>query len=267
VKTAGHRAAIAGVRRQAHALRQEDVAVTVRSPRWLAAALGLFLLQPLAGLAAEPAPLAPASPPSNQQMADAIAGRLRQSDQLHHYAIDVTFADGIATVSGRVAGPDQRDEALRLVREMPGVVRVVSRLEVAGEGAPVLQRVQAEVPGRLPQALPGAPAVPPPTAIGPGLPPPQEAVPSFQAPPPAAQDLNPPRMPPYAWPTYAPFNNYSRVAQPLAYPYNAFPFIGPSYPFPKIPPGWRAIKLEWDDGYWWYSKLAPKYDWWRLRFY
>ena len=34
-------------------------------------------------------------------------------------------------------------------------------------------------------------------------------------------------MPPYAWPTYAPYDNFSRVATPLAYPYNSFPYIGP----------------------------------------
>ena len=69
-------------------------------------------------------------------------------------------------------------------------------------------------------------------------------------------DLNPPKMPPYAWPTYAPYNNYSRVASPMAYPYNAFPFIGPQYPFPKVPLGWRSVKLELEDGYWWFSKTA-----------
>lgn len=248
--------------------------MTVRSHRWLAAALGLSLVQPLSGWAAEPVsadpiPLAPApsGPVSNQHMADAIAGRLRQSELLKHYAIDVTFANGVAQLSGTVAGPAQRDEALRLVRGLAGVERVVSRLQVPGEAAPGIRRVQAEAPNQLPQALPGAAAVPPLAPPGPGLPPPQEAMPTFQAPPPAGQDLNPPRMPPYAWPTYAPYNNNSRVAQPLAYPYNAFPFIGPAYPFPKVPLGWRAVKLEWEDGYWWFSKLAPKYDWWRLRFY
>jgi hypothetical protein len=92
-------------------------------------------------------------------------------------------------------------------------------------------------------------------------------MPVFQAPPPSPYALNPPRMPPYSWPTYAPYNNFSRVAYPAAYPYNAWPFIGPIYPFPKVPLGWRSVKLEWDDGFWWYSKVACKYDWWRLRFW
>jgi hypothetical protein len=76
-----------------------------------------------------------------------------------------------------------------------------------------------------------------------------------------------PPLPPYAWPTYAAYNNYSRVAYPTLYPYQAWPFIGPIYPFPKIPPGWRSIKLEWFDGYWWYGKVANPHDWWRIRYW
>src|SRR6202040_2132239 len=80
-----------------------------------------------------------------------------------------------------------------------------------------------------------------------------EPTPIFQARPPSPYDLNPPQMPPNAWPTYAPYNNFSRVAYPEAYPYNAWPFIGPIYPFPKVPLGWRSVKLQWDDGYWWFG--------------
>ena len=80
-------------------------------------------------------------------------------------------------------------------------------------------------------------------------------------------DLNHPPMPPYAWPTYAAYNNYSRVAYPQLYPYQSWPFIGPMYPFPKIPLGWRSIKLEWYDGYWWYGKTPTGHDWWRIRYW
>ena len=74
-------------------------------------------------------------------------------------------------------------------------------------------------------------------------------------------------MPPYSWPTYAPYNNYSRVAYPELYPYQSWPFIGPCYPFPKVPLGWRSVKLEWQDGHWWFSKTATNHDWWRLRYW
>ena len=79
--------------------------------------------------------------------------------------------------------------------------------------------------------------------------------------------LNPPTMPPYAWPTYAPYNNYSRCAYPNEYPYAAFPYIGPMYPFPKVPLGYRAIKLEWEDGHWWYGRTTCKNDWLKVRYW
>jgi hypothetical protein len=74
-----------------------------------------------------------------------------------------------------------------------------------------------------------------------------------------------PPMPPYAWPTYAPYNNYSRVAYPQAYPYTAWPYIGPFHPYPQVPLGWRKVQLEWDDGYW-QLNFRPRTDrwWWFL---
>ncbi len=228
---------------------------------WLAAALGLTLAGAAPGTAAgpevEPNRLGLAAPSPNQQTADAIAAQLRQSAQLRRYTIDVEFRDGSAAVSGTVADQPQREEVLRLVQGVPGVERVVDRLSVA---APLVQ-VQAAAPQPLPPPVPG------PAAPGAGPPRPNEAAPVFQAPAPSPYALNPPKMPPYAWPTYAPYNNYSRVGYPTAYPYNAWPFIGPIYPFPKVPLGWRKVQLEWDDGYWWFSKTATKYDWWKLRYY
>ena len=45
-----------------------------------------------------------------------------------------------------------------------------------------------------------------------------------------------PRKPPslaipnYAWPSYAPYPNFSAVGYPTAYPWQAWPNIGPFYP-------------------------------------
>jgi len=83
----------------------------------------------------------------------------------------------------------------------------------------------------------------------------------------AALDPAGPTLPPYAWPTYAPYNNVSRVGYPTAYPYNAFPFIGPFYPFPKVPLGWRSVNLTWEDGHWWYGRTSTPHDYWRVRFW
>ncbi|HZT82785.1 MAG TPA: BON domain-containing protein, partial [Gemmataceae bacterium] len=230
----------------------------------LAAALGLLAAHPLwgqepgrIGLDAGKA-VAPQQVSLNQQVANTIADSLRQSGQLRRYTIDVAFQGGTAELTGSVADQPQREEALRIVQGVPGVERVVDHLAVAAAGAPIT-RVQAGAqPAPLKDPLP-PPGAPPAANGGP----PPEPAPIFQAgPPPYA--LNTPRMPPYAWPTYAPYNNYSRVAYPEAYPYQAWPFIGPVYPFPKVPLGWRSVKLEWQDGHWWFSKTATKHDWWRL---
>lgn len=79
--------------------------------------------------------------------------------------------------------------------------------------------------------------------------------------------MQPPPLPPHAWPTYAPYNNYSRVAYPNVYPACAFPNIGPIYPFPKAPLGWRTVQLQFDDGHWYLSSHAGNRDWWVVRYW
>lgn len=59
-----------------------------------------------------------------------------------------------------------------------------------------------------------------------------------------------PNMPGYAWPSYAAQNNYSAVTYPKQYSPTAWPYIGPFYPYPQVPLGWRKVALEWDDGWW-----------------
>ncbi|MEM6329953.1 MAG: BON domain-containing protein [Planctomycetota bacterium] len=59
-----------------------------------------------------------------------------------------------------------------------------------------------------------------------------------------------PNMPGYAWPSYAAHPNYSAVTYPKQYSPTAWPYIGPFYPYPQVPLGWRKVALEWDDGWW-----------------
>ncbi len=59
-----------------------------------------------------------------------------------------------------------------------------------------------------------------------------------------------PRMPDYAWPSYAPYPNYAAVTYPKQYSPTAWPYIGPFYPYPQVPLGWRKVTLEWDNGWW-----------------
>jgi BON domain len=264
--------------------------VRIRTRSLLAVAAGLWITLPLPAqeptrLNIDPGPaLTPhLGPAVNQKLAEAIAEHLRQSGRLRHYAIDVVFQDGTADLTGTVADPSQHDEVIRMVRDMPGVERVVDHVVWNATGG--LLPVQAPPPlpiqappalpveaGPMPNQVPGyyGPNTYGPNSYGPNSYGPNfmvEPQPVFQSPTPGPYDLNPPKMPPYAWPTYAPYNNYSRVGYPELYPPLSWPFIGPLYPFPKVPLGWRSVKLEWQDGHWWLSRYATPHDWWMLKYW
>ena len=69
-------------------------------------------------------------------------------------------------------------------------------------------------------------------------------------------------LPEYAWPTYAQHPNYAAVTYPKDYSASAWPYIGPFYPYPQVPLGWREVELEWDDGQW-YLDFHDRTDrWW-----
>jgi hypothetical protein len=235
--------------------------VFVRSRYLVAAAMGLWLVHPSWGQEPHRLGLDRTAAPAlstNQQTANTIADNLRQNGRLCQYTIEVNFSQGTAELAGVVADQTQADEAMRVVQGVPGVERVVNGLTLKNKNA--IRQVQL---GELPPPEPGPGplrAVPSPAVTN-------EPVPAFQAPAPSPYDLNPPKMPPHAWPTYAPYNNLSRVAYPEAYPYQSWPFIGPFYPFPKVPPGWRSVKLEFEDGHWWFSRTSNMHDYWRIRYW
>ena len=66
-----------------------------------------------------------------------------------------------------------------------------------------------------------------------------------------------PQLPAYAWPSYAPYPNYAALTYPKQYSPTAWPYIGPFYPYPQVPLGWRKVSLEWDDG-WWFLDFKDK---------
>jgi hypothetical protein len=66
-----------------------------------------------------------------------------------------------------------------------------------------------------------------------------------------------PNLPGYAWPGYAAHPNYGQVNYPKQYSASAWPYIGPFYPYPQVPLGWRKVSLEWDDG-WWFLDFHDK---------
>jgi hypothetical protein len=204
----------------------------------------------------------------NQQLANDVAARLNQLSQLKGFRVDISVSGSTVDLQGHVATQQQHDLLLSTVRAVPGVARVVDRV-VALDRIPLVQTqlLQPE-PGPLPpQKEDGPPPLLQNPVVPPAAPMPPEPTPIFQPNPqtPSANGYAPPRMPPYAWPTYAPYPNYSRVAYPMNYPYQSFPFIGPVYPYPKVPLGWRNISLTWQDGFWWYGRNSSGHDWWRMR--
>jgi hypothetical protein len=69
---------------------------------------------------------------ADQAMAQEIGQRLKDSGRLKNYRIGVKYEDGVAWLSGTTATAAQRDDAVRLTKEMNGISHVVNRLEVAG---------------------------------------------------------------------------------------------------------------------------------------
>src|SRR5262249_38941748 len=156
--------------------------------------------------------------------------------------VSIVAQEGTITLTGTAKDAAQKARIVADVKSVSGVIIVRDNLRAINAGvvqvqdppiglaplAPTPLGPIAEPIGPGPIAAPGNPIVEPAPLGVPGQ---------------FSPDVQAPNMPPYAWPTYAPHNNLSRVAYPQAYPYNAFPFIGPYYPFPKVPLGWRKVTL------------------------
>jgi len=246
--------------------------VNVRSLCPLAAALGVWVgAVAEAGDAKSSAKTtttktAPAAAPmSNQMLADAVMERIMTSGVGLGSDVRINTDAGTVTLTGPCQDAAHKQAILNEVRVVPGVKMVRDGLTLSSANSGVMQAQATGTPGQLPPAGPYA-AMPMTAAYPPG--------PNGMVPEPAAMGMGTgpavgfaPPLPPNAWPTYAPYNNVSRVAYPTAYPYNAFPFIGPFYPFPKVPLGWRSVNLTWEDGHWWYGRTSVPHDYWRVRFW
>ncbi len=219
----------------------------------LAAAAGFWLTGPVSAQQPAPEATAPANP--NQTLADSVAYRLRATNVADGADISINAQDGTVTLLGTARDAAQKVSIIRQVQGVGGVVLVRDGIRTG----PIVQ-VQDANPAPV-APMPLSPLGPPP-GIGPLVEPAPLGVPGQFSP-----DMMAPNLPPHAWPTYAPYNNLSRVGYPTAYPYNAFPFIGPYYPFPKVPLGWRKVTLEWDDGHWYLGRNSAPQDYWRVKFW
>ena len=220
----------------------------------ISTALGLFL-----GLAATTQ-----AQTSNQSTADSVASVLRSHPGLAASRITIEARNGQVVLGGLVASPALKNEAVARARQVSGVSAVMDRLAVGDprvmparytpshgmQGSVVGAPIGAEGMGMQGAMVGnGAPIGFNGAAVG-GFDP-SQPLPEGNAIPGGSAANGQPGMPNYAWPSYAPYPNYSAVGYPTAYPWQAFPNIGPFHPYPEVPLDWRAVTLRWDDGLWW----------------
>jgi hypothetical protein len=186
----------------------------------------------------------------NRLVAQKDAGQLRGD-------IEIKVLEGSVTLSGSVSTPEQKTlaltEAAQACEGMTDVKEIVDDLTVkssrrsatnvaADRSVLATREVQpaaAQEPQQQPQQVAMRPGVAPP-GYNPGQPTGY----------PAPYRYDQPYMPGYAWPSYAAHPNYAGVTYPKQYSPTAWPYIGPFYPYPQVPLGWRKVTLEWDDGWW-----------------
>lgn len=189
----------------------------------------------------------PAATP-NQVVAERIAGALAQAG-MGANDVEVRFNNGVATLRGVVGSPQQAGMAEQVVMQVPGVQEINNELQIGGRPGAPIQQVSYQGPAGMPAGAGGPMGMGGPAGAGAmamaggGMPMHGGAGPSHMA-------YDNPYLPPHAWPSYAAYPNYAAVQYPTQYSASAWPYIGPFYPYPQVPLGWRKVQLEWDDGYW-----------------
>jgi len=213
----------------------------------------------------------------------------QQRGALKGFHVDMRVDQGTVWYQGFVSNQQQKDLILRTAQQAKnlGVVQVVDDITIQAEGtqaqqasyptpAPMMDQQQPlaqtafqeySVPqqaGPMPQSAPAqAPQQMTPRFTTPGYQgggvPAQMATGNANAPMPMARSAavtmpaqgDAANLPGYSWPSYAAHPNYAGVSYPGQYSASAWPYIGPFYPYPQVPLGWRKVTLEWDDGWWW----------------
>lgn len=212
----------------------------------ISAAFGLLALGTTVASAQAPV----ASPTANQATANAVASALKTSRTLSAYRIEIETRDGVVTLVGSVPNATQKREVIALVNRVKGVTGVVDQIRVVdGRVRPVQYQMAMGHHGR------GGMSESAPVSDGSIVSQPTMAAPDGSPVPEGPAGMGAPAggtaQPNYAWPSYAPPGNFSAVGYPTAYPWQAWPNIGPFYPYPEVPQDWRAVTLRWDDGIWW----------------
>jgi hypothetical protein len=223
--------------------------------------VGLKRISTVVGLLAVAASVAlgqePVANNPNQTTADSVASSLRASRTLAGSRIEIEAQNGLVTLSGVLASPALKAEAIVRAQNSAGVQGVVDRLQVVDRTVLAAQYQPQLAMGHHGRAMggmttsAGVDGSVTGTVVGSGgyV---SDGGPIPEGPAGGAGGSGAmPGPPNYAWPSYAPYPNFSAVGYPTAYPWQAWPNIGPIYPYPEVPLDWRAVTLRWDDGIWW----------------
>ena len=222
----------------------------------------------------------------NQELALRVAKALQKA-KLNGYDIQIDARDGVVTLDGTVGSREQQIAAAKISSTVTGVTGVNNRLRV---GAPNAQRGSIQqTSGNAPRknskssmvrqanyqsgqdsrgAIQQASAIPQaqgmPAAILAQTPTAPVAMPAYGPPDAMSGHMayNQPNLPNNSWPTYAQYPNYAAVTYPSQYSASAWPYIGPFYPYPQVPLGWRKATLEWNEGNWNLSFSPQTNRWW-----
>ncbi len=219
-------------------------------------------------------------------------GSAQRSGELRGFLVKVSVVEGDVRLVGKARTEEVKSSIIEMARRFPGVRGVTDEITIltAAASAPVqavsvpaqpvrhLQPVEVQnISGYISEnaAGPVATATPvrfeyagqaieeSPAVVGDSpyaAPAPAQMAPVPMTPVPmayGAPHYGNPNMPNYAWPGYAAYPNYAALTYPQQYSPTAWPYIGPFYPYPQVPLGWRKVSLEWDDG-WWFLDFTDK---------
>ena len=207
---------------------------------------------------------------TDNQIAMLISGELKakkENGTLTNFSLQMTVKDGKVWLQGYVPSRKQRDMAIAAAEAIPGVAEVINEIDIQ---LPITRDIAAMVPqvlrrqgplnapnlAQVPVAMAGALAAAPAAMLGaaPGQGPGQMASSQMGV---SRARYEQPQVPNNAWPSYAAHPNYAAVTYPKQYSASAWPYIGPFYPYPQVPLGWRKVTLEWDDG-WWFLDFSSR---------
>lgn len=195
---------------------------------------------------------------SDETIANTLVSRLQQLEsrgQLTGCEIDLHVEERVVFLEGNCGSSEQQSAVIEIARRISGVKQVVNGIRVSQ----AIRQTSAMSPtaaARPIQAVSGSPVPVGYRPIGPvayqqaaGAAPVPTQMPSNIG---GVQGVSydHPNLPGYAWPATAAYPNYGALTYPRQYSPSAWPYIGPFYPYPQVPLGWRKVALEWDDGWW-----------------